>query len=84
MSQRLGTLASLLEDLSSHLSVTPILGNPKPPGHQVWKRCTIIHTGKIPTHIKLKGEGKGEEMWTIMFALSEVSDETNLCMELET
>lgn len=69
MAQRLGTLASLLEDLCSPLSVTPILGNPKP-----------------PEHIKLKGEGKeGEEkeMWTIVFALSGVSDETNLCRELE-
>lgn len=68
MSQRLRTLSSLLEDLCSPLSVTSILGNTKPPGHQVCKWCIIIRTGKIPMHIKLKGDGKeGEEkgeMWS--------------------
>lgn len=86
MTQRLRTLSSLLEDLCSPLSVTPILGNPKPPGHQVCKWCIIIRTGKIPMHTELKGDGKGEEkgeMWTVLFAFSGVSDETNLCRELE-
>lgn len=82
MTQGLRTLSSLLEDLCSPLSVTSVLGNPKPPGHQVCKWCIIIRTGKIPMHIELKGEEKGE-MWMVVFAFSGVSDETNLCRELE-